>query len=321
MARRWLLFGFALGFLYAPNPARAQEAVAPSPASEEETESAEYSAAIDSALMEFQARRWAEARAHFRRAHALSPNARTLRGIGMASYEMADYAAAYEALEAALDSTTRPLTDEQRTQVLTLRDRTLALVGRFTLTPCDGARLLVDDVPTVPSGGWPETSGMLLLTLGSHRVLMRRARGTDTVSAATRMDVVGGEAGVALELACPDRTQAGAPASQESAGATPWIVAGVGGAVLVGGIVMTALGLADVAAVENGNGREWSELRAANDRAPILTGVGLPLLVLGAGATLTGLVWGLVDLSSAGARTTAQLRITPMSLALSGSFE
>ena len=134
-ARRLVLLSLSL--LFAPASVRAQDAIDPVATAE----SPEYAAAIDAALSEFQARRWPEARAHFRRAHALSPNARTLRGIGMASYEMADYAAAYEALEGALTNTTRPLTEDQHTQVLTLRDRALALIGRFTIPACEGARV------------------------------------------------------------------------------------------------------------------------------------------------------------------------------------
>ena len=50
----------------------------------------EYEAMITDGLAEFQAQRYAEARALFERAHALSPNARTLRGIGMVAFEMRD---------------------------------------------------------------------------------------------------------------------------------------------------------------------------------------------------------------------------------------
>ena len=316
-ARRLVLLSLSL--LFAPASVRAQDAIDPVATAE----SPEYAAAIDAALSEFQARRWPEARAHFRRAHALSPNARTLRGIGMASYEMADYAAAYEALEGALRNTTRPLTEDQHTQVLTLRDRALALIGRFTIPACEGARVLIDDVPVTPSDAWPESPGELVLTLGAHSVLMRRARGTDTVSSRTRVDVAGGEAGVALDLTCPDRTVAGS--THAGTDDTPWIVAGVGGGVLVLGITLTALGLADVAAVENATlGDEWANLRGANDRAPILTGLGIPLLAAGAAVAVTGLVWGLVSLqpsTPSRSLSSLQLRLGPTGISLSGSFQ
>lgn len=319
IVRRTLL---ALALLLAPRVAKAQEA-SPSPDAVA-AESPEYSAAIDAALSDFQARRWDEARAQFRAAHALSPNARTLRGIGMASFEMADYPAAFDALDAALTNPTRPLTDEQRNQVTELRARARALFGRFTIPACPDARVLVDDMPIVPTGAWPEGAGEVSLGLGAHSVLMRRARGTDTVSSRTRLEVAGGESGVALELICPDRTLPNA--SRANTDDTPWIVAGVGGGVLVLGVTLTVLGAVDTAAVENAAlGEEWASLSAANDRAPILTGIGIPLLVAGGAVALTGLVWGLVNLQpTTPARnviSSLQLRVGPAGVLLNGSFE
>jgi hypothetical protein len=318
IARRTLL---ALAFLFAPRPAEAQEAALSETVA---TESPEYSVAIDAALSDFQARRWNEARTHFREAHALSPNARTLRGIGMASFEMADYPAAFDALDAALVNGERPLTDEQRVQVTELRERAHALFGRFTIPACADARVLVDDVPIVPSGAWPEGTGEVSLGLGAHSVLMRRARGTDTVSSRTRLEVAGGESGVALELVCPDRTLPNV--SHASADETPWMVAGVGGGVLVLGAVLTVVGVLDAASVENASlGDEWASLSAANERAPILTGIGIPLLAAGAAVAATGLVWGLVNLQpTTPARnviSSLQLRVGPSGVLLNGSFE
>ena len=240
----------------------------------------------------------------------------------MASYEMADYASAYEALEGALTNPTRPLTEEQHAQVASLRDRALALIGRYTLPACEGARVLVDDVPVTPGGPWPMADGELILTLGAHSVLMRRARGTDTVSSRTRVEVAGGENGALLDLVCPDRSGPnGPPSSNSETDLTPWVVAGIGGAVLLGGVVLTAIGFSEISTVEGATlGTEWSTLQGANDRGPILTGVGIPLLILGAGTTLTGLAWGLVTLPT-GARSSAQLRIAPFSVGLSGSFK
>jgi tetratricopeptide (TPR) repeat protein len=58
---------------------------------------------INSALSAFENGRWAEARSDFRRAHELDPTARTLRTIGMCSFNLGDYIDAVQSLEAALE--------------------------------------------------------------------------------------------------------------------------------------------------------------------------------------------------------------------------
>jgi hypothetical protein len=103
-----------------------------------------YRTLVDAALEESAAGRWEEARALFRQAHEVSPNARTLRGIGMASYELRDYAEAVRMLAGALDSTVTPLTEEQRAQVTELLGRARAFVGRYEVDLPEGASLSVD---------------------------------------------------------------------------------------------------------------------------------------------------------------------------------
>src|SRR5688572_29305605 len=91
--------------------------LAAAPAAAQDAPPAGYRAVIDEAIAESGASRWEEARALFRRAHGMYPNARTLRGIGMSSFELRDYVGAYRALGEALASTVQPLTAEQQGQV------------------------------------------------------------------------------------------------------------------------------------------------------------------------------------------------------------
>jgi hypothetical protein len=84
-------------------PAVAQKA------SDRATES-KYQELIRRALEEYSAGNWTEARVFFEDAHAISPNARTLRGLGMTSYEARSYVEAISFLEQALASQVRPLT-------------------------------------------------------------------------------------------------------------------------------------------------------------------------------------------------------------------
>jgi tetratricopeptide (TPR) repeat protein len=79
---------------HAASLARAQEASAGS--------REDYKALIKQAVQEFEAANWPEAFALFKRAHDIEPNARTLRGIGIAAYEMRDYVQSIGYLQTAL---------------------------------------------------------------------------------------------------------------------------------------------------------------------------------------------------------------------------
>jgi tetratricopeptide (TPR) repeat protein len=152
----------------------------------EEAETPQYRGLLSEAVAEYDARRYEEARALFRRAHDLSPNARTLRGIGMASFELREYVEALRALEGSLVEQRRPLTAPQRQQVEGLLERTRAFVGRFVphLTPPD-AILHVDGAPVAL-----ETDGTLLLSFGRHAVT---AEAPGRLLETRELNVIGGE--------------------------------------------------------------------------------------------------------------------------------
>jgi tetratricopeptide (TPR) repeat protein len=104
----------------------------------------EYQAVVEEAVAEFQAGRFVEARALFKKAHELQPSARTSRGIGMASFELSDYADALAHLSAALVDQRRPLTPEHRAQLEELIRKARAFTGRFRIDvdPSDAALTL-----------------------------------------------------------------------------------------------------------------------------------------------------------------------------------
>jgi len=145
-----------------------------------------YRLLVSEALSEFEAGRFAESRALFLRAHALSPSARTLRGLGLASFELREYPMALTYLEQALASEVNPLEGELRTQTSALLERAHTFVGRYhlTLEPED-ASLRVDGVPTEPTP-------RLVLDIGSH-VLEAEAEGHEPLTRMVR--VMGGEEG------------------------------------------------------------------------------------------------------------------------------
>jgi tetratricopeptide (TPR) repeat protein len=125
---------------------------------------AAYGKVVDEAVAEFSAGRWEEARTLFKRAHELSPNARTLRGMGMAAFEMRIYVQAIRELEEALRDTRKPLDAELRAQVQQLIAKARSFVGRvMPLVEPSQAKLLIDGREPVR-----EPDGAVLLDVGPH---------------------------------------------------------------------------------------------------------------------------------------------------------
>ena len=99
------------------------------------------------------------------------------------SYELRDYPEAVQALDGALASTVRPLTDEQRTQVGELRERAAAFVGRYEVPAAPaGARLYLDGEHVTIEEGWPASVGHVLLGIGEHQVAIRLEDGRSSTS-------------------------------------------------------------------------------------------------------------------------------------------
>jgi hypothetical protein len=126
---------------------------------------------IGDAVAEYDAGHYQEARALFRQAHEKSPTARTLRGIGMASFEMRDYVEAARSLAASLRDQRRPLTPEQKKHAEALLARANTFVGRYTVKfKPESASLFVDGHPAEL-----EPDGVLLLAFGRHQISLRCA--------------------------------------------------------------------------------------------------------------------------------------------------
>jgi hypothetical protein len=90
-----------------------------------------YVQVIQSAVVEFDAGNWAEARVLFEQAHSLRPSARTLRGMGMTSFEMKEYVRAEKELNASLVDLRSPLAEAQRHEVLALLLRLERYIGKL----------------------------------------------------------------------------------------------------------------------------------------------------------------------------------------------
>jgi hypothetical protein len=243
--RRWVGFALAMLLVIAPVlAARAAEVKANPWAVADGAEDAAYQEAIRAGVAEYDAGHFEEARSLFRRAHGVQPNARTFRGVGMASFELRDYVAAVHNLTAALEDERKPLSPDQRKDAQDLLARSRMFVDTYTVEVVpDSARLTVDGhVPEF------EPDGTMLLGFGVHW-LEARAPGMATLSRS--IDVRGGarrELRLSLEPApaknpkpsadgIPTATAAGkAPSPRPSQGAAAaWLWASVGAALLASG--------------------------------------------------------------------------------------
>ena len=142
---------------------------------------AEYQQLIGDALDEYERGSWEEAAALFRRAHELVPSARTLRGMGLATYEARRYAESIHYLREALVDKRRPLNGKQRSEVEATLQRAKLFVGslRLLLSPPD-AQVLINGRPALH-----ESDGSILTDSGwldveasaeAHETLMKRVR-------------------------------------------------------------------------------------------------------------------------------------------------
>jgi tetratricopeptide (TPR) repeat protein len=99
----------------------------------EHSASATYRDTVEMATEEFNLGNYTEARALFEKAHALSPSARTLRGLGLAEFELRNYPRAVEHLEAALATEVKALAGEVRESTVALLHRAEGYTGRVML--------------------------------------------------------------------------------------------------------------------------------------------------------------------------------------------
>lgn len=219
------------------------------------TDSEEYTAAVREALAEMDDDHFKEAHALFKHAHALQPSARTLRGLGLSSFELRDYESATRELEEALASRTKPLEGELRSEVAEMLARAYGFVGRYELAMDPSfAQLVVDGTETSVRAGQ-----RLLLPIGRHNL---EARAPAYESDRRALDVAGGEnTGLSFTLSklpipplvlapeAPASSQdlvvaeaVAAPRSDQPLAKNPWLWAATG--IVAVAIVATAVAVA-----------------------------------------------------------------------------
>jgi hypothetical protein len=159
-----------------------------------------YGNAVEAGIKEHVRGNYQEARVHFLRAHALFPNARTLRGLGKVDYELRNYGDAVRYLEEALASQVRPLDQELRLETQQLLERARVYVGEVHVAVEPGSATVSVDGVTMATG--PKAS--LSLLVGDH-VLEFRAQGRMPERRSVR--ILGGERTVIqVVLSAPPET-------------------------------------------------------------------------------------------------------------------
>jgi hypothetical protein len=132
---------------------------------------AQYRELIEKALQEYALGHWPEARVFFSDAHALWPNARTLRGLGMTCYEERSYVEAIGYLEQALESKTQPLTPKLSTEAqgILLQAKRFVTTAYIQVTP-SAASVSIDDQPAKL-----RANGVVMLNPGEHSLQVSNA--------------------------------------------------------------------------------------------------------------------------------------------------
>jgi tetratricopeptide (TPR) repeat protein len=198
-----------------------------------------YRALIQQALGEYEVRNYEEARELFRRAHAIEPNARTHRALGMAEFELRNYAESIRQLDAALASPTTPLDAQLRAETQELLERARGFVGRLVVqhTPAN-ALLIVDGTPLDA-----QAAQALLLRVGEHTLVIQAP---GYIAERRSVSVTGGAQStmrVALKRANVQRGQDDARAWYRS----PWLWSAVG-------LVVVSAAAGSAIAVSRGGG-------------------------------------------------------------------
>lgn len=230
---RWRVC-FFLALVWAASVERPVTCAQASPSAEPERadepgEPEGYRAVVAEAVRELSEGHPEEARALFLRAHALFPNARTHRGIGIVEFELRNYVASVAQLEAALASRVRPLDEPLRREVEQLLARARGFVASVRIeTRPSASALLLDGQPAGPS---------LVLEIGEH-VIEARARGH--APERRKLSVRGGETQIIqIEFITPVAPAREADAPPRRWTKRPWLWVGLG--VVVAGATVGAV--------------------------------------------------------------------------------
>lgn len=235
--RRCLLVLLVLcAVLSTRGPAMAQSSDLPPPSAGGVV--GEYQQTISQALDEYQFGHFAEARTLFAKAHALIPSARTLRGMGMAEFELRSYPQCIASLEEALNHPEKPLGGALRAETEALLSRARGFVAKVVVEVRPATRniaLFVDEAPV----SWAQ-GRTLLLNVGEH-VIEVRAEGYHPER--RRLNVSGGQSETIRFSLSQEASRTPPPEPKRALYRNPWIWVGVGIVALGAGALGAGLAL------------------------------------------------------------------------------
>jgi hypothetical protein len=276
-----------------------------------------YDETIRTALQEFKLEHWAEARILFGRAHAIRPNARTLRGLGLTCFESRRYVDAIEYIEQALVHPVQPLTAAMRQDLerLLVQARQFVTPARLLFAP-ESAEVQIDDrlAQALPR------ESVVILDPGTHEILvtasgfepgLRRVtvEGSDPVAVRFALTPIRppmaaaplAPAPVAPEplpsipppiQAPPPPTTASNGASEEPDDLAPWIVVAASGAVVVAAGVFLGVAVSSKTRVEHPDAQPvWSDYRSSYDNGKTFFPLSAVLFAVGITGAAAGLTW------------------------------
>ena len=290
----------------------------------QQDDDATYRKIITEALNEYNRGNWDEAISLFRQAHAIKPSARTLRGLGIASYEARRYVEALSTLREALRDTRNPLTQEQKAESERMIEKAQGFVGRFAIRVQPAtASITVDGREAIIE------QDRLLLDPGRREIVVKADGYETTIRHLTVDGGSSGELDISLKplpatrgsFAAIPKKQVGesdqTAIDEPSEDLLPWVVLGTSSAVAITGTVLLVLALNDISTVENAKaGTPLDEIKDAHDRVPTLSALGYVFLGLG----LAGATAGVVLLATSEQEESEQtsLTLTPNGLSIRG---
>jgi hypothetical protein len=297
------------------------------------TDPPEYQKLVQQALHEYELGNFSEAKAFFSQANDLSPNARTLRGLGMSSYELRNYVEAIDYFQKSLDSSERALTVRMRSEVSQLLQQARGFVTRLELSVQPStADVRIDTRPVSK-----DADGFVLLDPGQHELV---AEAADYESTTRTIRTDGGEKltlNVVLHaVGKPDVAETHAPeapaqssvaiatplSSESPSAVGPWILIGSSAAVAIAGGVFIALWAKDTHTVEHpatNPAPMYANVAAAESRTVPFSAIGFSALGVGVAGLIAGIVWK-VSQTGTEQQPSAQLDIGPSGVRLHGQF-
>lgn len=307
-----------------------------------------YKRTVGEAVHEYDLEHWSIAIELFQRAYEIKPNARALRGMGLAAFEDQRYVDSVRWLSESLAHSVQPLTGAMRDEIKPVLTRALEYVGYYSLNhnPSDIA-IEIDGRPAyIQDGKLKVDPGerQLMATAEGFEPLKRtlNVRGGDNGLLGIQLEPVASPAAAApvppppVAAVEPQTVEDASPAQSSGGTILPWVLIGAGGVAAAAGGVLIGLMVRDYHAVKGMKGSytpdQMADKVAAKDRVPLFSGAGFGLAGVGVLSAAVGVVMlvshevsgetavGVTDAAEPAASSRLQVRFGLASISVKGDF-